>query len=325
MRIIKRLLLQILLFLLLFFLILFPKKSLSGAGAGLLLWFQTMLPTLLPFIILSNLLMAFDLTGPVTALTAPVLKKLLGISQNGCYPVTIGLLCGYPMGAKATADMWKKGALSLSEADYILSFCNNASPGYVFGFIYVTCLGMKLSALRLALLFYGPIFLFAFTYRLLLSLRRRTGRVDINNLCQLSAQELSSQDSSFCSAPFMASVDDAIMNGFEVMVRLGGYMMLFSILGEVITLLPGLPESARAFFMLFNEITTGSERVAACGLPARLKTAAILTGTSFGGLSCLAQTSSMIKGTPLSLARYAAARACIGAIAFLLAMAFGPM
>ena len=34
--------------------LLFPQDAFKGASAGLLLWFHTVLPTLLPFIILSN-------------------------------------------------------------------------------------------------------------------------------------------------------------------------------------------------------------------------------------------------------------------------------
>ena len=37
--------------------ILFPGVILEGAQAGLLLWFNTVLPALLPFLILSNLLL----------------------------------------------------------------------------------------------------------------------------------------------------------------------------------------------------------------------------------------------------------------------------
>ncbi len=43
---------------LLFFtaMLIFPKETFQGASSGVLLWFHTVLPTLLPFLIISNLL-----------------------------------------------------------------------------------------------------------------------------------------------------------------------------------------------------------------------------------------------------------------------------
>ena len=43
------------------FLLLFPDTSFTCAASGLMLWFETLLPSLLPFMIISNLLIRTDL------------------------------------------------------------------------------------------------------------------------------------------------------------------------------------------------------------------------------------------------------------------------
>ena len=52
----KRILLTCLLALLLGFLLFFPDQALACAGSGLLLWYKNLVPVLLPFMFLSNLL-----------------------------------------------------------------------------------------------------------------------------------------------------------------------------------------------------------------------------------------------------------------------------
>ncbi|RHV90457.1 hypothetical protein DXA96_06865 [Lachnospiraceae bacterium OF09-33XD] len=84
---------------LLLFLFLFPKESLQASGQGVDLWFHTVLPTLLPFIILSNILVRSGFILPLLARLNPLWNRLLGISSGGAYAWILGLLCGYPMGA----------------------------------------------------------------------------------------------------------------------------------------------------------------------------------------------------------------------------------
>ena len=83
----------------------FPRETFEGATSGLLLWFQIILPTLLPFIILSNLLIHTNAVTYISNIIKPFIQKLFRVSNYGCYAVFVGFLCGYPMGAKVVADL----------------------------------------------------------------------------------------------------------------------------------------------------------------------------------------------------------------------------
>ena len=64
--------------LLLGFLLLNPVQARVASADGLLLWFHTLLPVLLPFFILSRLLIALDGVSGVTQFIAPLARGLFG-------------------------------------------------------------------------------------------------------------------------------------------------------------------------------------------------------------------------------------------------------
>ncbi len=90
---------------LLAFLLLAPVQAAAASSEGLLLWFHTLLPMLLPFFILSRLLIALDGVSGITRFLAPLARNFFGLSPNGSFCLLTGFLCGYPVGAKISADL----------------------------------------------------------------------------------------------------------------------------------------------------------------------------------------------------------------------------
>ena len=103
-------------FLLSFFclMLLYPKTVFLGASEGLLLWFQTVLPTLLPYMILNNLMIHTSALQWICRVAAPVLCRIFATSYYGSFAVLSGFLCGYPIGAKTTSDLLKKGQVMVN-------------------------------------------------------------------------------------------------------------------------------------------------------------------------------------------------------------------
>ena len=75
--------------------LLFPGDVFQGARNGLLLWFETVLPTLLPFLIIVNIMLRTSLIRHISRLVYPVLGPLFSVSPGGCFAVLTGFLCGY--------------------------------------------------------------------------------------------------------------------------------------------------------------------------------------------------------------------------------------
>lgn len=112
-------------------LILDTQTAISGAQEGAMLCFATVIPTLLPFFVLSTLLTA-SLTGIRISLLKPM-ERLLRIPGGTGSLFLIGILGGYPAGAMAVAEANHRGQLADNAARRMLGFCSNAGPSFLFG------------------------------------------------------------------------------------------------------------------------------------------------------------------------------------------------
>ena len=138
------------------------EKAFSFSLAGLNLWFEKMIPTLLPFMILSGILIRMNLSDSFARLFAPLLRPVFRLSDSCLYVLVIGFLCGFPMGARVTAESLQHGKLSKREASLMLAFCNNIGPIYFSGFV------LSLFPAALPLPFWARMYLLPLLYSLFL-------------------------------------------------------------------------------------------------------------------------------------------------------------
>ena len=94
---------------LLVFLLANPETALLAARDGLSLWFNTLLPTLLPFLILTGLLMNIKISCQIPKPGIRLCKTLFGLSPWGMYAFLFGKLLGFPVGAKLASDLTYSG------------------------------------------------------------------------------------------------------------------------------------------------------------------------------------------------------------------------
>jgi sporulation integral membrane protein YlbJ len=312
--IIKSRLLKINLLLFLALILLFPSLAFAGAKNGLLLWWDTLLPTLLPFMIISGLIIRLRITRALSYLFYPVFKHLLPISREGCYPVFIGFLAGYPVGAKTTADLTLQSSLSTKEAQLLCAFTNNASPMFVLGFIA----GAKLLSPQIGL--WLLLILNVASYLSALAWFHLSCRVHKCSATWIKANEISYTEA---MPRFQFNMlDDSILNAFEVVTKVGGYIVLFSVLASFIRSLPIGNATITACLTGILEITTGIQNISVLNLPLDIKIILITTITAFGGLSGFAQTKSVISQTMLSSTSYFLTKLLSALFALLLSILF---
>ena len=96
--------------------IIFPKEIIKSAKNGLLLWYNFALPSLLPFIIGTNILKSTNFPIYLSKKLSPIFNKIFKISGNGAFPIVCGMLSGYPLGAKLTCDSFRAEALDILHA-----------------------------------------------------------------------------------------------------------------------------------------------------------------------------------------------------------------
>lgn len=266
-----------------------PKTSVAGASAGLVLWFQTIVPTLLPFIILSNILVSSGCVKYFRRLLEPFISGIFHKSGSCAYAVVVGLLCGYPMGAKAAADLVESGQISKKEGQWLISFCNLPSPMFLIGFVAVN---------HIAAAVYLPVLVLA-----LLS----------GAFYKTSAKETKKPllEQTPKKAPTLMYIfESSIMDGLELIAKIGGYIILFSILSAYIQTVPFAHQLPKGILLGTIEITTGIHYASGMACSAKLK-AILCTGISvFGGCSGLAQTNSVMNKAGFSLLHYTGWKLC---------------
>lgn len=287
---------QFFLILCFFVMLLFPSEVFEGAKSGLLLWFLTVLPTLFPFLLISRLLLDSCACSLLNKLLAPVISRLFGISAQGSFAFIVGFLCGYPMGAKITADLFHARQISKAEASYLLSFCNNTSPAFLIHYIVLGYFQNPRLIFPSVLILYGTPILLTFFFRI--------------------KKHFASSNTTDITSPFTiskipsCSLDFCLMDSSEAIVKIGGYIILFSV---ILNLLQKLPIS-HPFYQLFLlpslELTNGcvlNKTITAQTIPLSFPIyySLCMGHTAFGGWCALFQTGSMINGSGLSLNSYA--------------------
>ena len=270
------------------------EKAFSFSLAGLNLWFEKMIPTLLPFMILSGILIRMNLSDSFARLFAPLLRPVFRLSDSCLYVLVIGFLCGFPMGARVTAESLQHGKLSKREASLMLAFCNNIGPIYFSGFVLTLFPAAK------PLPFWAGMYLLPLLYGLFL--RRMVYRdipcpVPAAGRCVLSSASRAS--SALSGRSLMAQTQEAVTSALVSQASLGGYMILFNLMNLLPDLfLPAKAVLPRVLCGCLLEITGGLSRLD----PSDAFWAFVLL--PFGGLSCIFQTYSMIRDTGLSLRLY---------------------
>lgn len=279
-------------------LLLFPTWALEGARNGLLVWFHTILPTLFPFMCLSDLLISTGSAKLISSCLSPFMAPLLRTSSISSYAILIGFITGMPLGARTCASMTEKEMISKSEAQFLLCFCNNASPMYVISIIGVSML--KLSYQKSVL-----IWLIIIVSSLISGLLLRCFSVikkpynSINN-------DSNNKTESFDHHKF--HLESTVETAIQAITRIGAYLILAGTLSGVFSAIPGISPVVRHTISGFIEITTGSTQIATLLIDTNYKKVLICTITAFGGLSGLLQTKSVMGRSGLSLSIYVYAK-----------------
>ena len=118
--------------------IFFSDEIAHSVKSGLSLCAAVIIPSVFPFIIISDLLYyALDFTK--LNLLNRIFERIFKISRSGAYAIALGFLCGFPLGVKCTRDLYAARAISKDEAERLIGFSNNTGPAFL-----VTGIGLGL-------------------------------------------------------------------------------------------------------------------------------------------------------------------------------------
>lgn len=265
----------------------------EAARGALTLCAKTLVPSLFPFFVLSSLVVSCLGEAPGAA-AGRFMQALFGVGGAGGSALALGLLGGYPVGARTVGELCREGLLSRGEAEQLLAFCGNCGAGFIFGFCGAGVFGSTRAGAYLFLVHALSAVLTGILLRRRLPVSAAKPRRHTPNL----------------AAAFPAAVTDSCRGILNVCA----FVVFFSVL---LSLLPK-PENAsvQAAMFGFFELTGGTAALP----PTREGFVLCAAMLAWGGLSVHAQTLAVVETTGLSLRRYFLGKALQTALSIPLAL-----
>ena len=304
---IKNLIIPICIYWFIIFLLLFSKDNISAAKSGLYLWANAVLPSLLPFFIATELLNYTDITNLCGKLLSPIMRPLFNVPGEGAIALIMGIISGYPVGAKIVANLKSQHLCTDVEAERLIAFTNNSGPLFIVGTVgiglfYNSKVGLILLITHiLACLTTGFIF--------------RWWKTKQEKLYRSNEYSLNSSNITLYNLGEILS--KSILNAINSVLMVGGFIVLFFIIISMLhssrlldvfsncLQLIGIPYSISiGFFSGLIEVTSGLSFICNqdIGIYSQLPLCAFVLG--FGGISVSLQVLSIISKAHISFKPY---------------------
>jgi len=274
----KKITIFVLLLMFFLYLITQTEKVTACVVDALSLCVSAVIPSLFPFFVLSGILVNSGLAALFGKILTPVSKFLFKTSGVGAFAFVIGIICGYPTGAKVIADMCKEKRLSQKEASRLLAFCNNSGPLFIIGAVGTNM--MHNHSLGIAL--YMIHFLSAVFVGVLL---RSFGK-----------SEISVQKNIICASNISTAVGKSVESAVKSILNVCGYVVFFSIVCAMVK---------NAILVSVLEVTTGAKMLIAQGFSEKTTFILLSGAVGFGGICVLFQVQGEAVKAGMSLRFYA--------------------
>ena len=286
---------------------------------GLALWADSVLPALLPFFIATELLSYTNVIPFLGRMLNKFMRPVFNVPGEGAFPFIMGIISGYPVGAKIVTKLRENNTCTKEECERLLAFTNNSGPLFIVGTVGISLIGdttigiILLIVHILASITVGVLFRFwksnkalnrnyKFSYNYLSHSRSENSNVSFSNLGEVLGK--------------------CIMNSINTVVMIGGFVVLFSVIISIlensnalhilsVLIYPILDilhiphEYATGLLSCIIELTNGLNTIST--IPIKEYSYTIILSSfllGFGGISVLLQVFSIISKTDISIKPY---------------------
>lgn len=228
----------------------YPKEAFDSAIMGLNLWWNVVFPSLLPFFILSEILMGLGVVHFIGVLLEPLMRPLFNVPGVGAFAMSMGLASGYPMDAVITCKFRKSQLCSAVEAERLLSFTNTADPLFMFGAVAVGMFGMPELGVTIALAHYLSSFLVGIIFRFhgmnrdkhqTTQSTKQEGNIIIRAFGALYSARQEDKRS------LSQLLGDSVKSSMNTILLIGGFIILFSVFLKILSVV-GVTDALYNFF-----------------------------------------------------------------------------
>lgn len=308
-------------------LVFYPKEGFEAAYQGLRIFLDVVFPALLPFFVLSEILLGMGIVHFLGVFLEPLMRPLFNVPGVGAFAMSMGLVAGYPMDAVITAKFRENKMCTRIEGERLLAFTNTADPLFMFGAVAVGMFGMPQLGMTLAIAHYAASLTVGIVYRFYGRRAEPLPAPSSNrkgNMVYRAFQELyraRKED----GRPVGTLLGDSVRGSVETLVMICGFIMLFSVVVKVLSVsgvtrlvMPAVAGALRIFGMAPSlataiiggalEIDVGAMAAAKAAAPLIDRVAVASAVIAWSGLSVHGQVATVIRGTDIRMSAYVLAR-----------------
>lgn len=287
----------------------------DSVAEALALCARSVVPSLFPFLVASSALLALGFGELAAPWLAGLMEPLFRVPGAGSAALVLGLVGGYPIGAKTAADLYRENLVSREEAERLLAFCNNSGPAFIFGVVGAGVFGSGALGLLLYLVHMAASLLVGLLFRFYRPGEGpRRGRL---------------QGAQFQTASFPAAFTHSVTGALSSTLNICAFVLFFTVTIRMLSLTGVLTGLARLLSLLFGplgfdqswarqlltgvlEVSSGVSSLTDGSLSGRLSMAAFMLG--WAGLSVHCQVLAFLGDSGLSMRTYLAGKLLHGGL-----------
>lgn len=261
---------------------------------GLRLSASTVIPSLFPFMVLSELVVSSSAVEHIPRPLLAPFRRLLRLPDMGVCAVLLGLLCGFPVGARCVVSAYAAGELTKSEAERALTSASCPSSAFLVGAVGGSLWGNR----RFGIALYATVVLASLLSGVLANVLQAKKANEVPSRTAFSVTRQSKSPAAlFC---------EAVRSSLFAILTVCAYVVFFSALMGTLELVLGrlsVSGSVGAGLSCLFELSGGVAQASALG---NAYTGACLCAFEVGwsGLSVHCQMMSVCDGKGLSLRPY---------------------
>ncbi len=300
--------------------LMFPQEIIKASKDGLLLWVNNVIPSLLPFIIGTNILTKLGAINFIGTFLEPIMYPLFRIPGSGGFALITGMTSGYPMGAKVISDMRINKTITKIEAQRLVSFCNNSGPLFILGAVGIGIFKNPNVGYFLMIIHYLAAILNGFIFRYYKrNSNTKISYVRTTNLPYRAYQAMC-RHRQIENKSFGHILGESINNSMQSILQIGGFIILFCVLVEiakvtqllnflVLLFTPIITKFnidiniVQGFLIGLLEVTNGANILGAEEF-SKLQVLSVAAIVSFGGISIHAQSINFLSKTDINIYLY---------------------
>ena len=325
------------------FMSIYPYEALQSSLRGLSIWWEVLFPALFPFFVISELLLGFGIVHFFGKLLDPLMRPVFRLPGIGGFVVTMGSISGYPVGARLTAQLWEQGLINRTEGERLVAFTTTSDPIFLIGAVSIGFFHNAQLAAILAAAHYGGGLIIGLLMRyhdkhlsIPVTANKPSTKLIAGKPRRLTIAIRAMHEARLLDGrSFGALLQDSMQSALRLMIVVGGLVVFFSVVVEMLThagLVSLLADALHFILTMFGlpiqladpivyglfEVTLGAREAgqASSGLMHQAAFAAWVL--SWGGLSVHAQVISILNQTPLRYKPFLLARLLHGFIAMAL-------